>query len=473
MVAISLLAACGGRGEPAIKATPQIIRFGTAPTLVLHGSGIVSATASSDLTVSYNSTTPTICSIDGNTGAVTGLTLGTCVIAADQPGNDNYAPAPQTTLNIVVTFDPHQIITFASPPALTLFGSAVVSATTNSGLAVSYSSTTPTICIVNSTSGAVTSLAVGSCIIAADQAGNASYFTAPQVTQTIAVPAWVGAINTPNAPANVAATAGTLANTVTVSFFGPSSSGGSPITGYTVFSSPAGITATGTASPITVNCPASCSGYAFSVLATNAIGNSPSSALIDVLTNYNVIETFFEPDTQPNNTIFTGIFTLDSTTSTVSNLKGSLTESMTNINNGLPMALVSLPNQLSSVSDGIGGLLVTTFSLNTTNTFTNTPTLGGTDGWAPGSGSGLYYGFPSAAAHPSRGAAANAYAMIYVNLTNPITALTAAQLAKLAYADCTAGGMMGDVCMTGTSVAGYGAIGTMSGYPLSQIITRQ
>ena len=55
--------------------------------------------------------------------------------------------------------------------------------------------------------------------------------------------------------------------------------------------------------------------------------------------------------------------------------------------------------------------------------------------------------------------------------SDPTTALTSAQIDKLAYADCAAGGMMGAVCMTGTSVAGYGAEGTMSGYPLSQTIT--
>ena len=42
-----------------------------------------------------------------------------------------------------------------------------------------------------------------------------------------------------------------------------------------------------------------------------------------------------------------------------------------------------------------------------------------------------------------------------------------------AYADCAPGGMMGAVCMTGTTVAGYGAVGTMSGYPVTQTITRQ
>jgi hypothetical protein len=33
--------------------------------------------------------------------------------------------------------------------------------------------------------------------------------------------------------------------------------------------------------------------------------------------------------------------------------------------------------------------------------------------------------------------------------------------------------MMGGTCMTGTSVAGYGTLGTMSGYPLSQVITKK
>jgi hypothetical protein len=31
--------------------------------------------------------------------------------------------------------------------------------------------------------------------------------------------------------------------------------------------------------------------------------------------------------------------------------------------------------------------------------------------------------------------------------------------------------MMGATCMTGTSVAGYGDVGTMGGYPISQVIT--
>lgn len=178
---------------------------------------------------------------------------------------------------------------------------------------------------------------------------------------------------------------------------------------------------------------------------------------------YDVTAVFHEPDTQPNDSIFTGSFTFDPVGQTVSDLHGFLTESMTGDQTGsLPMNQLALDHQLSSVYDAaLGGLLVTTFLNADTNTLS---LMGGGDGWAPGSGFGLYYGF--SAANPG-----NAYVRIFVNTTNPLTPLTQAQIDKLAYADCAPGGMMGATCMTGTSVAGYGTVGTMSGYPVSQTIT--
>jgi len=114
----------------------------------------------------------------------------------------------------------------------------------------------------------------------------------------------------------------------------------------------------------------------------------------------------------------------------------------------------------------VGGLLVTTFLLDGTNTLSADPTYGGTDGWAPGYGMGLHYGYPGA--NPG-----NAYARIFVNTADPTAALAQAQIDKLAYADCAPCGMMGASCMTGTTVAGYGTVGTMGGYPLSQVTTKQ
>lgn len=458
-----LLTACGGGNGPAITTVPQIIRFNAAPTLGLLGTATVSATASSGLAPNYSSTTPSVCSVNSSTGLVTDITAGTCIIAANQPGSAGFSPAAQMTQSIAVFSNPNQTLSFGAAPTLTLYGHATVSASATSGLAPSYSSTTPSVCTVNSNTGDVTDLSAGVCTIAANQSGNAYYVAAPQVTLPIMVSVSGGSATVPNAPAGVSAKAGNVPNTVTLSFTGPASSGGSPVTGYTVTSNsnPSVITATGAASPITVTCPSTCTGYTFNVIATNSIGNSLPSTQVHILTSYNVTETFYEPMTQPDNSIFTGSFTLDSTTNTVSNLTGTLTESMT----GTPMATVPLAYQLSAVSDGQGGQLVSTFALNTTNTF-----YGG--GFAPGSGfytgfgSGTYYGYPGANL-------SNAYAMIYINLANPTGALTQAQIDKLAYADCTMLGMMGATCMTGTTVAGYGSIGTMSGYPVSQAITKQ
>jgi hypothetical protein len=470
-LALLPLSGCSNDG-PAIAANPQRISFGTAPPLALGGTATVTAGASSGLAVSFSSSTPTVCSVNSSSGVVTDITAGTCIIAANQSGNTLYAPAPQAAQTLAVIFNPNQTISFGTAPPLSLGGTATVSATTSSGLQVSYSSNTPQVCTVAASSGLVTDLTTGECIIAADQAGDVSFNPAAQVTQTIPV-STPPVIIVPGAPTGVTATAGSSSNSIIVTI-GATNSGGSPITGYTVTSNPSGTTATGTASPLTVSCPTSCSGYAFSAIATNAIGSGAPSALTDVITTYNVEETFYEPDTQPRNSIFIGSFTFNATTGTVSKLKGTLSESMTGDKIAYPndtMNWLTLNNQLSSrpaTLGGVDGLLVTTFLLPTTNTFT---TAYGGDGWAPGTGFATYYGFPTAP-NPKAGGVGNAYAMIFVNTAHPTAALTQAQIDKLAYADCAAGGMMGSVCMTGTTVAGYGSIGSMSGHPVSQIITK-
>ncbi len=60
-----------------------------------------------------------------------------------------------------------------------------VSATVSSGLGISFSSLTTPVCTVSGTT--ITLVSVGSCSIAADQAGNATYNAAPQVVQSFTV----------------------------------------------------------------------------------------------------------------------------------------------------------------------------------------------------------------------------------------------------------------------------------------------
>jgi hypothetical protein len=444
---------CGGNG-PALDATPQAITFEAPPALLLGQQATVSASASSGLPVSYTSQSPAVCAVAADTGVVTGLALGDCVIAADQAGDSHYAPAATATQALVVqSAGRAQTISFAAAPTLTQYGLATVSATSDAGLAVTYASTTPAVCIVDVRSGLVTDLAVGDCVIAAQQAGNDDYDAAEPVALTLPVAARVGDPAPPGAPSGVAARLGSDGNTVIVSYTGLADSGGNPVTGFTAQSVPAGLSASVASGPITIACGGSCSGRSFQVVASNTLGAGAASSAAEVVTVLNVTARFYEPDTQPNDSIFTGSLSFNSTTGTASGLAGKLTESMTG-SASTPMTEIALAHQLTSINDGTGGLIVSTFALPTTDVFSPS-------GFAD-TLNGIYFGYPAT----YNEATANSFVSVYLNLANPVATPTPAQVNLLVYGDCAPGGMMGAACMTGM-VNG----GTMGGYPVAQTIT--
>jgi hypothetical protein len=79
----------------------------------------------------------------------------------------------------------------------------------------------------------------------------------------------------PDAPTDIIAVAGD--GLAIISFTVPENDGGSPITSYTVTSNPPGFTITGSSSPLTITGLTNGVSYTFTVIATNAIGNSISS----------------------------------------------------------------------------------------------------------------------------------------------------------------------------------------------------
>ncbi len=107
----------------------------------------VSATASSGLAVTFTTSTPSVCTAGGENGAtITFVAPGMCTVLADQPGNAVYNPASTVSRNFKVK-QLNQTITFANPGAQTMADSPLtVSATASSGLAVTFTTSTPSVC---------------------------------------------------------------------------------------------------------------------------------------------------------------------------------------------------------------------------------------------------------------------------------------------------------------------------------------
>lgn len=208
---------------------------------------------------------------------VTGLTNGTSYTFTVVASNSGGASAASGASGSVTPIG-GQTITFANPGTQNFGTNSQLSATSTSGLKVSFSTTTSDVCSITS-EGRLTFLKTGTCTVVADQAGNTAYSAAPTVSQTFVVNAVI-----PGVPTIGTAIAGNAQ--ATVSFITPTFDGGSPITSYMVTASPGGITATGTSSPITVTGLSNGTSYTFSVAATNGVGTTTASATSNVITAF-------------------------------------------------------------------------------------------------------------------------------------------------------------------------------------------
>ena len=172
----------------AVAKQPQTITFGALANQLTGVTINLSATASSGLPVTFASTTPTVCSVSGNTTSgftATTLTSGNCGLWASQAGNALYAVAAGVSRNFAVTSQA-QTISFAALPNLLITApSFTVQATATSGLTVSFASTTTPVCTVTGTT--VSLVTGGTCTIKATQAGNSTYAAATAVSQSFTV----------------------------------------------------------------------------------------------------------------------------------------------------------------------------------------------------------------------------------------------------------------------------------------------
>ena len=235
-------------------------------------------------------TSYTVTSSPGNikkTGAsspltVTGLTNGTAytftVVATNAIGNSVPSTASTAVTPATVPNAPTSISAVAGNTQATVSftpptnngGSAIIgyTVTSNPGNITKTGTSSPLIVtgLTNGTSYTFT-------VVATNAIGN----SVPSTASTAVTPATV-----PNVPTSVSAVAGNTQ--ATVSFTAPTNNGGSAITGYTVISNPGNISQIGTASPLTVAGLTNGTSYTFTVVATNAIGISATSAASSVVT---------------------------------------------------------------------------------------------------------------------------------------------------------------------------------------------
>ena len=152
----------------------QTITFNALTNKIFGGADFdLTATASSTLAVSYASSDVTVATISGNTVTIIGA--GSAVITASQDGDTNNNAAPDVAQTLTVTKADQTISITAIADKVITDADFDVTATTTSGLALTYSVAGPA-----TNSGNTISLTGGSGTVdvTVNQAGNSNYNTA-------------------------------------------------------------------------------------------------------------------------------------------------------------------------------------------------------------------------------------------------------------------------------------------------------
>ena len=190
----------------AAGATQQTITPGPLPSVAqVNQSFSMSATASSGLPVSISveGSPVTVCNAASSSYFVIEA-VGTCVVTFEQAGDATYAAAPTVTVSITVQ-GAQQVITPSPTLYVQVGGTVQITATSSSGLALQYavvSLGTP-YCSVSS-SGVVTGLVPGGCVVLLNARGSSTYAAATPVNQTVWVTALPAPPVVPEAPPSVA-----------------------------------------------------------------------------------------------------------------------------------------------------------------------------------------------------------------------------------------------------------------------------
>jgi hypothetical protein len=212
------LAAAGGPGVLAnysitsntapftITQAAQTISFTAPATPAEYGSTFtVAPTASSGLTVTV---TPSGgCTLAGSTVTMTSGTVD-CVLTASQAGDANYAAATDVVHTVAAAKANQAAITLTVPAADSIGAPGLTaSASGGSGTgALTYTSTTLSVCTVDVSTGAIAALAMGTCSLTATRAADADYLAETSAVQSFSVTAGAASqlVFTTDPPSSVA-----------------------------------------------------------------------------------------------------------------------------------------------------------------------------------------------------------------------------------------------------------------------------
>ncbi|HUD40443.1 MAG TPA: putative Ig domain-containing protein [Dokdonella sp.] len=173
------------------RGSQTIVFTSAAPTaaVVAGATYAVAASATSGLPVTFaiDAAAAAVCSISGTTVSFQGA--GTCIVNADQAGSPDWNPAPQVQQSFAVGQGAQTISFTSTPPSGAFVGAATytVTATASSGLPVAFSIDASAAAVCTISGAAVSFIGAGTCVVNANQAGDANWSPAPQVQQSFGV----------------------------------------------------------------------------------------------------------------------------------------------------------------------------------------------------------------------------------------------------------------------------------------------
>jgi hypothetical protein len=201
---------------------------------------------------------------------------GTCLVTAHKAADSNFLASSSSATTVVFQLEQTISFTSLSPADALVGGEYTPTAGSTSGLSVALSIDVSSSSVCSLSAGVISFTRAGSCVVDANQLGDATYRPATQVQFSIQV-APLSATFAPSAPLAVSAT---YSNGGVVVTWTPSASQGStPITSYEVRTEPGDFTcSTAGAMSCTLTGLSDTINYSIFVVAFNSIGTSPSGS---------------------------------------------------------------------------------------------------------------------------------------------------------------------------------------------------